>query len=65
MTANKDLNVIVSTRLTEREYSAIQNLIKGRKRKRSALIRYLIQKGLQEVDRLQSHLNQKNSASRL
>jgi metal-responsive CopG/Arc/MetJ family transcriptional regulator len=57
MITSKDLNVVISTRITEQEYALIEKLIKGRKRKRSALIRYLIQKGLLEVERLHTRLN--------
>jgi metal-responsive CopG/Arc/MetJ family transcriptional regulator len=53
MAAPKVYTVLITTRLTPNDNLKIENLLNGRKRKRSALVRYLIQKGLQEVERLQ------------
>jgi metal-responsive CopG/Arc/MetJ family transcriptional regulator len=55
----KELPIVVSTRLSEAEYGELHELIKGRKGKRSSVVRYLIKKGLQEVHRLQAQLNHK------
>jgi hypothetical protein len=45
-----NLNCIVSTPITERDLAAINKLTKGQKRKLSTYIRFLIKKGLKDLE---------------
>jgi predicted DNA-binding protein len=47
---NDNLSCVVSTRLSQTDLAAINKLTKGQKRKLSTYIRFLIKKGLKDLE---------------